>query len=161
MTPFEDAMKEAQEAEEKTANDKQKAVDKTLADRQKAHEAENERRAQEQVEAGDFPESQSENAFKNPMFTEADMSDEVREDKKEVDPQFAGKNAQEKAADLAADEGLSADEQDKVEQADQEVRAALTQKKSPFTIPDIPNAEGEDAEVVEGVEEAREAKNDD
>lgn len=112
--------------------------------------AKEEARAQDQVDAGELNESQVEESKTH--LTLGDTVDEVLAGKAEVDPQFAGKNTKERLEEVKGDE-LTVDDQDKVVQADQEIRAALTQEKE--GIPDIPNAEGDDAEVVEGVKEAQ------
>lgn len=148
-------MKAHEAAEVKRITAEAEAIQKRLDDEAAEREAREYERYQTQVEAGELPASQWEFNSDNAHLTEADMDEDVVRDKAEVDPQFAGKHVKEKLADLP-DTPLSAEDQDKVVEADQEVRAALTAKKE--GIPDIPNAEGEDAEVVDGVLEARDAE---
>jgi hypothetical protein len=148
-------MKAHEEAENAKRDAQAEAIQKRMDDEAAQREATEYERFKSQVEAGSVPESQWEATSDKTHLTEADMSDEdVVKDKAEVDPQFAGKHVKEKLEELPV-APLTADEQDKVVQADQEIRAALTAKEQ--GIPDIPNAEGEDAEVVEGVKESREA----
>lgn len=114
-------------------------------------------RAKTQVESGELSQSQADLAFgEDNHLTGADTDESVRKGKEEVDPQFAGKNTLARAADLPVTAVNVAADQDKVVAADQEVRAALTQERSPLVIPDIPNAEGDDKKVVDGIEKARE-----